>query len=218
MERRSRGGVARRPRAVVAALMLALSALGVVLVVTLARPSPAVVDDDEPAGPSTIDAPREPEVVEAGKPTDLGDVVLASLGIVDALVVTNDGAPVPGARIATSIEPETLASLDVDPFPLRDALPSPGQTATTDNLGRARLEGVPPGLVAVRATAQGCRGVTDRAVVPSTGPAVAEVTFVLLRAPGVSGLVRDAGKPAAGLTIRAGVDRIDEFDVRAETK
>src|SRR5947207_6539081 len=101
MERRSRGGVARRPRAVVAALMLALSALGVVLVVTLARPSPAVVDDDEPAGPSTIDAPREPEEraadlaapKAAARPAEWGSIRLR-------LVRAVDHEPVPGIPVA----------------------------------------------------------------------------------------------------------------------
>ncbi|MFO0932236.1 MAG: hypothetical protein U1E39_05955 [Planctomycetota bacterium] len=157
---------------------------------------------------------RDDLVVRAGEATDLGDVRLDPLGLVDARVVDETGKPIEDARVVATIDPATVASLDADPFPLPPDPPSPVAAGRSDNHGRVRLEGVPPGIVALRATKTPLRGATDRVRVPAAGADSAVVTIVL-RPGAFSGLVVVAdGRPVADLPVRFGEERLDDFFAR----
>ncbi len=116
------------------------------------------------------DVERDGFVVVAGVTTDLGDVRLGPLGVIDALVVDGAGVPVEAARVVATLDP-LRSSLDADP-------PARGRPAEAGRRGpqrqparpRSHLEGVPPGIVAVRATKALLRGATDRVRVPAAGP------------------------------------------------
>ncbi|MBL9087058.1 MAG: hypothetical protein JNM10_07920 [Planctomycetia bacterium] len=157
---------------------------------------------------------RDDVVVRAGEATDLGDVRLDPLGLVDALVVDEVGKPIEDARVVATLDPETIASLDTDAFPLPPDPPSPVAAGRSDNHGRVRLEGVPPGIVALRATKPPLRGATDRVRVPAAGADSAVVTIVL-RPGALAGLAVSAdGRPVADLPVRFGEQRLDDFFVR----
>lgn len=157
---------------------------------------------------------RDDIAVRAGETTDLGDVRLGPLGLVDALVVDETGKPIEDARVVATIDPATVASLDADPFPLPPDPPSPVAVGRSDNHGRVRLEGVPPGIVALRATKTPLRGTTDRVRVPAAGADSAVITIVL-RPGALAGLVVVAdGRPVADLPVHFGEERLDDFFVR----
>lgn len=161
---------------------------------------------------------RDDVVVRAGEATDLGDVRLGPLGLVDALVVDETGKPIEDARVVATLDPATVASLDTDPFPLPPDPPSPVAAGRSDNHGRVRLEGVPPGIVALRATKTPLRGATDRARVPAAGADSAVVTIVL-RPGALAGLVVVAADgPVVDLAVRFGEERLDGFLVRGTAR
>jgi hypothetical protein len=146
---------------------------------------------------------RNDVVVSAGAVTDLGDVRLGPLGLVDALVVDETGKPIEDARVAATLDPATIASLDADPYPLPPDPPSPVAVGRSDNHGRVRLEGVPPGIVALRATKTVLRGATDRVRVPAAGADSGVVTIVLRPATAAGLVVFDDGRPVVDASVRS---------------
>jgi len=155
--------------------------------------------------------------VVAGVTTDLGDVRLGALGVIDALVVDAARAPIEEARVVATLDPETVESLDPDPFPRAADPPTPVAAGRSDNHGRVRLEGVPPGIVAVRATKALLRGATDRVRVPAAGPDAAVATIVLRPFTGLGLFVTAEGRPVEGAPVRLGDERLDGFATRAES-
>jgi len=109
---------------------------------------------------------RKGIAVVAGLVTDVGTVVLLSAGIVLGMVVREDGSPIEDAVVTATTHPDTLFDLDMDAWPLPPEPPFFASKTVTDLAGHFRLAGVPPGLVAIRATALGFRGRTVRTWVP----------------------------------------------------
>ncbi len=155
--------------------------------------------------------------VVAGLETDVGTVVLLSAGIVLGMVLREDGSPIQDAVVTATTHPETLLDLDQDPWPLAPEPPFFAAKTTTDLAGHFRLVGVPPGLVAIRATAAGFRGRTARTWVPPQATSPGWVDMVLRTAPSLRVRVVDLKYlPLPGVAVSAGTWEDPRFLVRVE--
>lgn len=162
---------------------------------------------------------RKGIVVVAGLETDVGTVVLLSAGIVLGMVLREDGSPIQDAVVTATTHPDTLLDLDQDPWPLAPDPPFFAAKTTTDLAGHFRLAGVPPGLVAIRATALGFRGRTERTWVPPQATSPGWVDLVLRPAPGLRVRVVDLKTlPLPGVAVSAGTWEDPGFLARVEGK
>lgn len=159
---------------------------------------------------------KDVEVV-GGLETDLGVVVLASAGIVMGMVLREDGSPIQDAVVTATTHPDTLLDLDRDVWPLPPEPPFFAAKTVTDLAGHFRLPGVPPGLVAIRATAVGFRGRTERTWVPPQATSPGWVDVVLRPAMGLRVRVVDSRTlPLPGVAVSVGTWEDPRFAARVE--
>ncbi len=155
--------------------------------------------------------------VVAGLETDLGVVVLASAGIVMGMVLREDGSPIQDAIVTATTHPDTLLDLDQDVWPLPPEPPFFAAKTVTDLAGHIPLPGVPPGLVAIRATAVGFRGRTERTWVPPQATSPGWVDVVLRPSRGIRVRVVDRNAlPLPGVPVSVGTWEDPRFAARVE--
>jgi hypothetical protein len=184
--------------------------------------------DDVPVGGAyVVHVQRDPNppvdrtgvTVAVGEVTDLGHIALEAVGIIDALVLDEARKPIEGATVTVSLDTGVVVETPASPWPLEAELPGAFAKGATDDRGRLRLEGVPPGPVAVRATSPNHRARTYRAFVPAEPPKTAFVPFVLATGRAYGGRVIDAdGRPVAGATVEFGFDGVAAFEARASVR
>ena len=184
--------------------------------------------DDVPVGEAyVVHVQRDPNppvdrkgvAVRAGEVSDLGQIALEAVGVIDALVLDEARKPIEGATVSVSFDTGAVVETPASPWPLEAELPGAFAKGATDDRGRLRLEGVPPGPVAVRATSPKFRARTFRAFVPSEPPKTAFVPFVLVAGRGYGGRVIDAdGRPVAAAIVEFGFDSVAAFEAKASVK
>lgn len=153
-------------------------------------------------------APLTREVQVGPGAVDLGDLRLGALAALDVLVVDPDGAP--AADVAVDAAPATAGGMVV-------VMASPGSSplgagghGRTGPDGRARLTGLQPGPLTVRATLSPYAD--GRAEVSVEPGASGEVTVRLLRPGRVEGRVLGADGPTRVMLVRQGGMPADAVD------
>ncbi|HVG93653.1 MAG TPA: carboxypeptidase-like regulatory domain-containing protein [Planctomycetota bacterium] len=150
--------------------------------------------------------------------TVLDDVVLTSAGIIDGMVFDEDREPIAGVDVVATLDPDLVRGTDADPWPPTTDVAYGFARLKTDDRGRFRLEGIPPGLVAVRVAAPWLRGATDRVLVPPEPPRTGWVRFVLKPGHRAMGMIVDlSGEPVAEARVEMGERDRGEFVPRLAT-
>ncbi len=140
--------------------------------------------------------------VRAGRDKDLGTIEVGATAALTGRVVDEAGKPVAGAevRVLTGFENifELLGNM-AELFGTLGREPTPLAKGKSGDDGRFRLEGLPPGPLAIVATASGKRQTVLSIRMTAKGPASGEPTLVLETGSVIAGVVVDSlGAPVVG--------------------
>ena len=166
------------------------------------------------APPAVRPIERRDVAVREDDVTDLGTIYTAAHGVVEGVVVDDNGKPLASVAVGATMDPATLGAFDADPFPQPIGFATPIESVTTDAAGAFRFASLPLGLVALRADLEGYRTAIDRALVEKKA-AAARVRIVLTRGVTFRGRVEGGeGKGIAHALVEIGTSERGAFGVR----